>query len=200
MSKGSSPEGGLPGSPNRGTLLVLSGPSGVGKTTIAKELQKAGVHKVMTTTTRAPRGTEQNGREYRFLTRAEFEAEVAAGGFLEHAEIVGNLYGTPKAEIEKQLSSRRLVMVDIDTQGAASVRKLGLPAVSVFIAPPDMAELRKRLEGRKTESPELMARRLAQAEREMMQKDSYDRVVVNDTVDQAVGEILDVLRSRNLIS
>ena len=184
---------------SKGTLLVLSGPSGVGKTTIAQKLKDQGIVKVMTTTTRAPRKGEQNGREYRFLTRADFEAEVARGEFLEHAEIVGNLYGTPKVEIERQLSLRKLVMVDIDTQGAASIRRLGLPAVTVFIAPPDMAELRRRLEGRKTESAAAVAARLAQAEREMAQKDSYDRVVVNDAVDRAVGEILDALRTRNLI-
>jgi guanylate kinase len=184
---------------SKGTLLVLSGPSGVGKTTIAKKLREAGIPRVMTTTTRAPRQGEVNGREYRFLSREEFEAAKARGEFLEYAEIVGNLYGTPKTEIERQLSAGKLVMVDIDTQGAKSVRKLGLPAVYVFIAPPDMAELRKRLEGRKTESPEVVARRLAQAEREMAEKDSYDRVVVNDTVDRAVGEILDVLRTRKLL-
>jgi len=185
---------------SKGTLLVLSGPSGVGKTTIAKRIRETpGVVRVMTTTTRKPREGEVNGREYRFLTRPEFEAAIARGEFLEYAEIVGNLYGTPKAEIEKQLSSGSLVLVDIDTQGAGSVRRLGLPAVFVFIAPPDMAELRRRLEGRKTETPEVVAKRLAQAEREMAQKDSYDRVVVNDTVERAVGEVLDVLRGRKLI-
>lgn len=183
---------------SKGTLLVLSGPSGVGKTTIARKLREAGIPRVMTTTTRAPREGEVNGREYRFLTRAEFEAAVPRGEFLEWAEIVGNLYGTPKAEIERQLSSERLVMVDIDTQGAASVRKLGIPAYFVFIAPPDMAELRKRLEGRKTETPEVVAGRLAKAEREMAERHSYDRVVVNDTVDRAVGEILGALRERKL--
>ena len=167
---------------SKGTLLVLSGPSGVGKTTIAKKLRDAGIPRVMTTTTRAPRAGEENGREYRFLGRPEFEAEIGQSRFLEFAEIDGNLYGTPKERIEQELASRKLVLVDIDTQGAASIRKMGLPALFVFIAPPDMAELRKRLEGRKTETPEAVKVRLARAEREMGQKDSYDAVVVNSTV------------------
>ena len=121
---------------SKGTLLVLSGPSGVGKTTIAKRLKEAGIPRVMTTTTRAPRGTEKNGVEYRFLTRAEFETEIKSAAFLEYAEIDGNLYGTPKERIEQELASRKVVLVDIDTQGAATLRKMGLQALYVFIAPP----------------------------------------------------------------
>jgi guanylate kinase len=183
-----------------GALLVLSGPSGVGKTTIAKKLKEApGIVRVMTTTTRGRRPQELDGRDYRFLTRAEFEADIASGAFLEHAEIDGNLYGTPKAAIEKELSSGKLVLVDIDTQGAATVRAMKRPAFFVFIAPPDMAELRRRLEGRKSESPEAVKARLARAEREMGQKDLYDAVVVNSTVEQAVEEILTMARSRKLL-
>lgn len=183
------------------SLLVLSGPSGVGKTTIAKRIRELpGVVRVMTTTTRGKRPQEVDGKDYRFLTREEFEKEIARDAFLEHAEIDGNLYGTPKAEIEKQISAGKVVLVDIDPQGAKSVKALGLPAFFVFIAPPDMEELRRRLLGRKSESPEAVKMRLERAEREMGQKDSYDAVVVNRDVDGAVEEIRALLKSRNLIS
>jgi guanylate kinase len=179
----------------------VSGPSGVGKTTVARKLREVpGVVRVMTTTTRPRRPQEVDGRDYRFLTREAFEAAKARGEFLEWAEIDGNLYGTPKAEIERQLSSGRVVLVDIDTQGARSVRAMGLPALFVFIAPPDMDELRRRLEGRRSEDAGAVAQRLARAVREMNEKDSYDLVVVNDTVERTVEEILAAARGRGLLN
>jgi guanylate kinase len=181
-------------------MLVLSGPSGVGKTTIAKRLRGVpGITRVMTATTRARRPQEVDGRDYRFLGRAEFEAEIAGGAFLEHAEIDGNLYGTPKAEIERKIAEGALVLVDIDPQGAKSVRGLGLPAFFVFVEPPDMEELKKRLVGRGSEDPDAVRRRLERAEREMKQKDLYDAVVVNRTVEGATDEILALLRGRGLM-
>jgi guanylate kinase len=178
-------------------MLVISGPSGVGKTTISRKLRGTpGIVRVMTTTTRARRPQEVDGKDYRFLSRADFEARAARGEFLEWAEIDGNLYGTPKEEIRNRISSGDLVLVDIDPQGAKSIRALGLPAFFVFIAPPDMEELKRRLVGRQSESPDAVRMRLERAEREMGQQSLYDAVVVNKTVEGAVDEVLALLRDK----
>ena len=184
-----------------GALLVLSGPSGVGKTTIARKLREVpGIVRAMTSTTRARRPQEVDGRDYRFLARADFEAAIGRGEFLEYAEIGGNLYGSPRAAIEDEIAAGRLVLVDIDPQGAKSVRALGMPAFFVFVEPPSLEELRKRLEGRRSgESLEELRRRLERAERELGQKDLYDVVVTNTTVERAVEEILAHVRKRNLL-
>ena len=183
-----------------GSLLVLSGPSGVGKTTIARLLaKKPEIARVMTTTTRPRRDDEVDGVDYRFLTKEEFKAAVARGEFLEHAEIGSELYGTPRGAVEKELEAGRVVLIAIDPQGARSVRAAGLPAVFVFLVPPNSAELRRRLEGRGSETPEALKERLERAEREMTEKESYDMVVVNDTVDRALEEILEIVRERGLL-
>jgi len=167
----------LPMGQSPGTLLVLSGPSGVGKTTIAKRLRGVpGITRVMTTTTRARRPQEVDGRDYRFLSRADFEAEIAAGAFLEHAEIDGNRYGTPKAEIERKIAEGALVLVDIDPQGAKSIRALGLPAFFVFVEPPDMAELLAVPSLWQRSGPELPAKQLGPKVLELAEK-ALDQLV-----------------------
>jgi len=190
-----------PGGGFKGSLLVLSGPSGVGKTTVARKLAEVpGIVRIMTATTRPPRPREVDGRDYRFLGRREFEAAAARGEFLEYAEIGGSLYGTPRAAIERELAGGRLVLVDIDVQGARSVRAAGLPAFYVFVEPPSLEELRRRLEGRRSEGPEAVERRLERAAREMAQKNLYDVVVVNRTVEGTVAEIMAEIRKRKLLT
>ncbi len=180
---------------------MISGPSGVGKTTIARMLAEVpGIVRVVTATTRAPRAAEADGRDYLFMSRSDFEAAAARGEFLEHAEIDGNLYGTPRIPVERALAAGRLALVDIDVQGARSVKASGLPALFVFIEPPEMEELRRRLVGRGSEDAEAVRRRLDRAAREMEQKGLYDVVVVNRTPEGAAAQIVEEARRRRLLA
>lgn len=180
---------------NRGLLLVLSAPSGAGKGTIIKRLMDddRSLKLSVSATTRAPRPGETDGEDYFFLSREEFDDLVKNGEMLEHAEYVGNCYGTPKGPVESWLEDGQNVILEIDVQGGAQVKQIMPECVSIFILPPSMRELEKRLRGRSTEGDEVVDARLAAASQEMHHAEDYDYVVVNDTVDKAVEEIKTII-------
>jgi guanylate kinase len=178
-----------------GLLVVLSGPSGVGKTTVADILlADTRFGRVVTATTRSPREGERDGRDYRFLSHESFREAIGEDALLEHAEVHGELYGTPREEVERVRRTGRHALLLIDVQGAAQVRGSGVDALTVFLAPPSLEELEKRLRGRGTESEESIRRRLDNARREMLRADEYDHVVVNDRADAAAARIVEILR------
>ena len=179
----------------RGKLLVLSGPSGCGKGTVLRALMEGRSDMVfsVSATTRAPRPGEVDGREYYFVSRERFMEMVVQGELLEHAEFVGNCYGTPKAPVLTQLEAGLHVLLDIEVQGAAQVKKAMPEAVLVFLAPPSLEELERRLRGRGTETEEKIQGRLKTAEYEMTLAGEYDYTVVNDEVARAAAEVAEIL-------
>ena len=170
-----------------GMLLVVSGPSGVGKGTIVKRIMENDPSIVfsVSATTRAPREGEVNHRDYHFVTEAEYDELVAQDAFLEHAEVHGHRYGTLKSEVEKRITDGQNVLLDIDTQGALQVMEKAPGAVSVFILPPSFQELERRLRGRQTETEADILRRLANARAEVKLLPRYTYALVNDDLDQA---------------
>ena len=170
-----------------GMLLVVSGPSGVGKGTIVKRIMENDPSIVfsVSATTRAPREGEVNHRDYHFVTEAEYDELVAQDAFLEHAEVHGHRYGTLKSEVEKRIADGQNVLLDIDTQGALQVMEKAPDAVSVFILPPSFQELERRLRGRQTETEADILRRLANARAEVKLLPRYTYALVNDDLDQA---------------
>ena len=173
-----------------GRMLVISGPSGSGKTTICKRLlQDPRVRFSVSATTRSPRPGEVDGRDYHFVSKERFRAMIAEGAFIEHAEVYGNMYGTLRRPMEEALASGLVYLLEIDVQGALQLKTLGEPGIYVFIAPPSFDELRRRLEARKTELPEVLERRLKKAEDEWRERGKYDQVVVNDALERAVAEV-----------
>ncbi|WP_322173796.1 guanylate kinase [Acutalibacter caecimuris] len=182
---------------SRGLLLVVSAPSAGGKGTILKEWfrQDQNLRMSVSATTRPPRPGEENGREYYFISRKEFQGLVDSGSMLEHAEYVGNCYGTPKAPVEKWLSEGWDVVLEIDVQGGAQIKKLAPDCVSVFITPPSMEVLEQRLRDRGTEDDATVRKRLETARRELPHAEQYDYVVVNDRLEDAVADMQAILRS-----
>ncbi|MGI5895643.1 MAG: guanylate kinase [Oscillospiraceae bacterium] len=182
---------------NNGLLVVVSGPSGCGKGTVLGQLLKndPNVFYSVSATTRSPREGEVDGVNYYFLSKQEFERKIAEDGMLEYANYVGNYYGTPKQAVEEQCAAGHDVLLEIEVQGAMQVREKRPDAVFVFIAPPSMKELERRLVDRQTESEEVIRSRLKTAETELRFASKYDYIVVNDTVEQAVSDLRAILQA-----
>ena len=183
-----------------GYLYIVSAPSGAGKTTLVRLLLEndPGIRLSISYTTRAPRSGELDGREYHFVNVPDFQAKIASGDFLEWAEVHGNFYGTSKSWIEAEMASGRDVLLEIDWQGAQQVRKVFPAAIGVFVLPPSLDALAYRLSGRGTDSAEIIARRLAAAKHEMRQVSEFDYVIINDDLQQALADLLSVVRASRL--
>ena len=186
----------------RGLLLILSSPSGAGKSTLARRLMDwdAGIRFSVSATTRPPRPGETEGREYYFRSREDFEALVAAGEMLEHAEVFGNRYGSPRAPVEAALRGGADTLFDIDWQGGQQIRNsaLGRDVVSVFVLPPSIAELERRLQGRGQDSDEVIAGRMAKSRDEISHWAEYDYVLVNRDVEETFGQLKTILEAERL--
>ena len=179
----------------RGRLVVITGPSGVGKGTVVRSLlaERPEMAFSVSATTRAPRPGERDGVQYRFLSDEEFDSLIAADAFLEWAEIFGYRYGTPAAPVEEVLSAGRDVILEIDVQGARRVRSKVPEAILVFLRPPSEGELARRLEERGTEAAADLERRLTEARSELAEAGWFDHQVVNDRVERAAAEVLAII-------
>lgn len=181
---------------SKGKLLIFSAPSGSGKSTIVnflmQEHPELNMHFSISCTTRAPRGTEKNGVEYFFLSPEEFKAKIAEGAFVEYEEVYTNrFYGTLKSQVENQINNGENVVFDVDVKGGCNLKKIfGNEALSVFVQPPSVEELRRRLVGRATDAPEVIEQRLAKAEEELTYAPKFDVIIVNDDLETAKAEAL----------
>jgi guanylate kinase len=177
--------------PKRGHLYVIAAPSGAGKTSLLRAVmaRRPGLSFSVSCTTRKPRPGEVDGKDYHFVGRPEFERLVAAGEFIEHANVFGNLYGTRRSVVDAALAEGRDLIMEIDWQGARQVRERLPEAVQIFILPPSRAELEKRLRGRGSDSAEVIARRLEESALEMSHWAEYDHVIVNRDFEAAVADL-----------
>ena len=193
-------------SERRGLIVAVSGPSGVGKGTVLARVEElmeqaepGSVGHSISVTTRAPRGREQDGVEYYFRTKEEFEQMIADGRIVEYDKYVDNYYGTPSEPLEKMLEKGQDVLFDITIEGSLALdRKFGDDAATIFILPPSMAELEKRLRGRGTEDDEKIRLRLEQARREIARAGEFEYIITNDDLEKAAGDILAIIKSEKL--
>ena len=183
----------------RGLLLILSSPSGAGKTTLTRMLmaEDSSLQFSVSATTRPPRPGEQDGREYHFRSRAAFQAMVAAGEMLEHAEVFGNFYGSPRAPVQQALEAGRDTVFDIDWQGGQHIRNsaLGHDVVSVFVLPPSIAELESRLRNRGQDTEQVIAGRMQKSRDEISHWAEYDYVIINRDIDMAFNALSTILQA-----
>jgi len=186
----------------RGLLLILSSPSGAGKSTLARRLMAwdPTIRFSVSATTRLPRPGEEDGREYYFRSREAFEDMVKTGEMLEHAEVFGNFYGSPKGPVETAMQQGRDTLFDIDWQGGQQIRNSGVgrDVVSIFILPPSIAELESRLRSRAQDSDEVIAGRMAKSRDEISHWAEYDYVIVNTDLDKAFAELTTILQAERL--
>lgn len=184
---------------SKGTLFIVSGPSGCGKGTVLAEIFKQdNVYYSVSATTRAPRPGEINGVNYHFLSKDEFEKLIENGGMLEYASYCGNYYGTPKKPVEDMLAEGKNVILEIEVQGALKVMEKCPEAVSVFILPPSLKELRRRLHKRGTETEEVIEKRIGEAAGEIRKAVNYDYVMINGELEIAVSDLLSIINSQKL--
>lgn len=178
-------------------LVIIAGPSGAGKHTVIRGFREAepGIAHTISATTRAPRTGEVDGEHYYFLDRDVFQARIAKGDFLEWAEVHGNWYGTLLSELDRCVKSARETILELDVQGMRNLRALGYDIISVFIMPPSLEVLEQRLRNRGTDSDDVIALRLANAEAELAARGDFDYIVVNEIVERAVGDVSAIFRA-----